>query len=301
MSALVEHVLVVSDNHGPLQAMFRGSIKVVQVPVSYFADSMLTQETLLLSENHSDAVLYKHMARVSAYLQGLGSMQIFADGVGGGGSTTAVHYANHQRDRRRFCLCIIDSDSEAPSGPRKGTALNVLAANDPDQPLCKCHIIGAREVENLIPTTTLSDVIVDNRRSTEDIELLERLEASTGSSCRNYLDFKSGTTLSQLFSYGSGTAEHSFWRSQISTLASVSRTIDFRCVNAGTCRAFADCTCHVIQGFGQSILDNALSRLHYRSPQKIAESLCTETRPEWESTGELILAWCCGSRRLSAI
>ncbi len=299
--SLTRHIEVVADSYGSLRWITQGAFKTAQVPISYFYDSMLVQETVLLSENLRDTALYKRMAQVGARIQGLGSIQIRAEGIGGGGSTTADEYSRYQASQRRLCLCIVDSDIKAPSGVYQDTARMVAEVDDTNQPLCEYSTTQVRELENTIPTTVLSAVSSGDRARMEAILFLERLESSSSAEARKYLDLKHGTKLVDLLSHYEGSPEHMYWSSQLPTLVSIAQLIDQRCARTQTCRSPTSCTCEVARGLGAHILDDALRWIRHLSIPKTLESLGPHTKAEWRRLGELILAWCCGSERLSAV
>jgi hypothetical protein len=297
---LVRRIEIVADSYGALLARTEGSTKVIQVPIHYFHDSSLVQQTVLLAENLRDANLYEKMARVSALVLGLGPINVRAEHVGGGGDTTGDHYDRYQTDKGRFCLCIVDSDASSPDGSRGGTARKLARLDDTNQPLCEFLVMRSRELENTIPTIFYGEITNGVQDRVRAVNVLEGLEQSPIVEARNYVDLKRGMYLRELLDFGEGSVEKQFWESKVATLLHIGDSVDSDCVAARSCNSPESCSCRVVQGFGDNILNEVIELLDRTSLHKVAEGVNSAAESEWINLGEVALAWCCGTTLASA-
>jgi hypothetical protein len=275
---------------------------IIQVPIRYFRDSGLVQETILLAENRRDAEVYKRMARVNIKLRRWATIPIRLETRPGGGADTAEEYRSLQEERKRLCLCIVDSDRTSPEGQLGLTALGLRRVEDPQQPMCVYLTTRTHELENCIPTGMYREVAEGDQRR-KAVEFLEDLEESELAEARKYLDFKKGLVLAEIFEnlskYSRSPANLSYWQSLLSHLAENSYPTHQECLEIGECRSEGRCSCSVMCGFGANVIDDVRNKVMERnSDHKIKAFLDTLTLPEWETLGSMVLAWCCGAEEI---
>lgn len=302
LKTLVRRVEVVAAE-GVLEVVTQGQCQVIRVSASYFRDFSLVDETIFLCENIKDVAFYKKMA--GAYLAESvgGRIVIRCEPRGGGGQTTADQYQSIQSRKNRFCLCILDSDKEAPNAKLGGTVKAVRKVDDPKQCLCEWAHLNVREIENLIPTQMYRTALTANDPLMKTIELLEQLEASSVPDSRRYLELKKGIKLGRVRLAPTDTQFYKYWTPTLSAIASELPSISDDCwQTTGHCTNKKDCKCIVMPGLGPKILDTVIKKVIIpKSNDEIAQMVCPSLKAEWIRLGEMITAWCCGSSRLSAL
>ena len=108
----------------------------LNVPIVKYADTSLIQETIVLGENILDAEFYNIIAQV--YLSRVGlRLPLRMEKQLGGGSTLYQAYSEIQASESRLCICIVDSDRDAPEGKLGTTAKKIIETDDVDSGLCK--------------------------------------------------------------------------------------------------------------------------------------------------------------------
>jgi hypothetical protein len=299
----VRRVEVVALDSG-LSSRMEGHCKVISIPAHYFCDSALIQKTLLLTENLDDATFYKTIAEIYLRWKKLKKkITILLDPYLGGGSTTVTAYKLIQNNQERFCLCFLDSDKKSSSSPFGNTAKNVVAIDDPNKPFCEYFVIGVREIENLIPTRLYSEISSGDPNRMAGVNFLERLEKSTLTEARKYLDIKKGLKLGEILSASSNTPFSTDWLNGLNDLYPLAISISKTCLNDQVCLKSENCDCIITTGLGDNILKTVVEQIEkptqyqLREP-KIAKMVDQLLKPEWEKIGEIITAWCCGTRKM---
>ena len=136
--------------------------RVITLPITFFSDTRSIQPTRILVENLVDANLYIMLGKYYGQISGLQGILVMLEPLHGGGSTTASVYANEQRTPKGFCICIVDSDREGPSGSLGSTARAVQKEEDEEKPYTAIHITDLRTAENLIPYRVLEEIGYNN-------------------------------------------------------------------------------------------------------------------------------------------
>lgn len=290
---------VVSDTYGSLASRVEGQKIIVQVPISLFRDSELVQRTVLLGENLLDTDIFLRMAQVAAIAGGLGIVPLAAEQRGGGGDTTADEYEQIQTSRSRLCVAVVDSDRQAPGAKLGSTAKRISRVDDELQPLSELHITAVRELENVLPVSLLGLLSVGDAGRMNAISRLEQLEASAVAEAVAHLDMKLGTSLKTILALPEGSPEREYWN-RVASVLGTSGMFPQDCLATECCETPRACSCWFGYGFGPAILAQARDRLSGMSVHKIRELLCQRTLPEWLAIGDVVLAWCCASRRIVA-
>lgn len=301
--SFVRCVEVVALDAG-LSSRMEGHCKVISIPARYFCDSALIQETQFMTENLDDATFYQTIAEIYLKWKKLkNKIKILLDQYPGGGSTTVTAYKLIQDKQKRFCLCLLDSDKKSSSSPLGDTAKNVVAIDDPNKPFCECFVIGVREIENLIPTRLYSEISSGDPNRIKCVSFLEQLEKSTFTEARKYLDIKKGLKLGEILSASNNTPFSKDWMNWLDNIRPLAISISKTCINNQVCIKGENCGCIITTGLGDNILKTVIERIekptqYQLTEHKIAEMVDQLLKPEWEEIGEIMMAWCCGTRKM---
>ncbi len=270
--------------------------KIIRVSAADVANTAMTKETILLSENQNDVRFYKRLAETMRQNR---HIIIKCECQGGGGSTIVSEFQNIV-EQKRLCLCIVDSDRKYPQASMSKTAQQLMKKYEgQESPLCHCEGLKPHEVENLIPTRYLDEAIKDDPNRQNNVTFLEALESSDDREARCYLDLKDGLKLGPVIQ--SEPAYTDYWKPIVFRLRSHTHQVSPTCWTKPACTDKAKCNCLIISGFGRKILDEVLAHKNLGSSQKICEALKEPLKTEWANLGRVIEAWCCGGHRRSAI
>lgn len=298
---LVRRVEVLAED-GILESSGEPERTVIRLSASYLSDFSVLDAAVLLCENQRDTAFYEQLAQVYLHWSKLGHLRLRHDPRGGGGQTTSDEYQSVRSATNRLCLCILDSDRRIPDGPLGGTpraAQRVHASAT--QPLCELFILDARTVENLIPTIIYQETVWDDSNRMDGVLVLEHLESSKFADARRYLDIKGGLKLGEIMHAPANSAFRQYWEPVARALHSKAHSVDAQCWSTPKCSSTTDCSCILCRGLGESILEHVIHFLQSKSNQKKAEMVRGSLELEWQSIGELVVAWCCGSSRLIAV
>ncbi len=279
---------------GTFELSEEGECKVIRLSANYISNSSIASETVFLSENQSDVSFYKKLAQAYMSWSDLGKIHIRCEPRGGGGQTTVNEYESVQNPKNRLCLCIVDSDRKIPSGSIGDTAKAVKKIDDVNQPLCELVILNVRKIENMIPTSMYREAAIGDVNWMEGVSFLEKLESSNVSDARKYLDIKKGLKLGDILHVSPDSPVSKYWLRVLKILK-----ISDKCLANEACTDKKSCTCIVAHSLG--ILDAVIKVIQQKSGNEVAGMVCALLKPEWETIGEIITAWCCGSPRLSVI
>lgn len=290
-------------------ALFDKSVtKAIVLPLTFFSDSGAVQETLLLTENHTDTELLVCMAAVHGALVGLDSIPIRYVPQGGGGNTIAQHYQAYQNGNMRLCLCVVDSDRLAPERSIGDTARRAKKVDQNTKPHAELVIMDSRELENLIPISLLREVITSNDCRFPAITMLELMDELNISELRRFIDFKHGSTFGKTLCKVKCKRGREFWSHRVEKLAVMAKDEQMlKCTKACLCAKeklapngeidVTGCTCQIMRSLGNEILSNVCLHIK-RNPRpggKLRDDLCKIIEREWIALGSIISAWCYGS------
>ncbi len=139
-----------------------------------------------------------------------------------------------------------------------------------------------------MPCAILGEVCEKQPRRMQALAFLENLEKGQQAHHRLYFDFKKGVTLRSLFATTGNTSK--------SLLDEVGeRGINQICRDTKSCVAPSACTCEIMPGFGDQLLENSWQKLNEKTTAKIQQSLCPLTQPHWKDIGILVFSWCCAT------
>jgi hypothetical protein len=264
--------------------------QIIKVAPRFFNDSELVQKTILLCENLHDAALYESIAKVYLVWNKI-NVKIVCEHRGGGGNTISSEYINIQRLKKRFCLCVVDSDKFAPGGNLGSTASLIQAESDSTCINTQTFILDCREIENLIPNSILSELCSGNQERLNALKILENISSSSVE-IRYFLDIKRGTRMKEIIN-ASNPKIKSFWEVKISLIPDILSRIDKWCQDNWQCSSKSgECKCKISLGFGESTLSNTVEYLNKKNPHEIAKLVDKSMHSEWEKIGQVIMNWC---------
>ena len=244
--------------------------------------------SFILGENTRDAKLFRIAATHHGALVRTGNSICIDIGSGGGADTPGV-LATEIAAKRRFVLCITDSDKSCPTAPQNHTS-NECARISKENGWIVMHLaLNEREVENLLPINLIEDVVT----SLSPSDLDGRLDALRGIAAKKasawaFLDLKEGTPLNALFG-----ACSNFWM-DLKEHPICKSGSDNRCIEAGKCIAKSkdECKCLIAPPLGQKIVDHVIDYLEKCSTHAIAKRSSTSANAErWMEIGALVSEW----------
>ncbi|MEG4584873.1 hypothetical protein QUA54_06440 [Microcoleus sp. MOSTC5] len=191
LSVVKRYIEIVNPCLEP-QVVENSGQQIIQVAPRFFNDSESVQKTILLCENSDDAVFYETIAKVYLIWKKR-NVQIVCEPRGGGGNTISSEYINIQKAKKRFCLCIVDSDKIAPDGNLGSTASRLQTQSDSTCINTQTFILDCREIENLIPNSILSELCSGNQERLKALKYFENISSAVD--IRYFLDLKKGTRM----------------------------------------------------------------------------------------------------------
>jgi hypothetical protein len=289
LSAVTRYIELVNFCYEP-EVVSNSGKQIIKVAPSFFNDSELVQKSILLCENLHDAALYESIAKVYLVWNKI-NVKIVCEHRGGGGNTISSEYINIQRLKKRFCLCVVDSDKFAPGGNLGSTASLIRAESDSTCINTQTFILDCREIENLIPNSILSELCLGNQERLNALKILENISSSSVE-IRYFLDIKRGTKMKEIIN-ASNPKIKSFWEVKISLIPDILSRIDKWCQDNWQCSSKSgECKCKISLGFGESTLSNTVEYLNKKNPHEIAKLVDKSMHSEWEKIGQVIMNWC---------
>lgn len=267
--------------------------KVFQVSVEFIVKSRITEQPILLVENIRDARLLEKIIFASSKLR-RNNVNITYLPVCGGGGAIYDSYNEYLLRNDRLCLCISDSDKKYPSDNYGETARKLIETHNNSNcdvnhcSLCDCFVIQAREIENIIPTVILEEIINGDKNRGAFVAWVGKLE-KTNPTSRLFVDLKDGFSFQKIV-HSNNNDYIDYWKTVFKMELS-----NCNLVKTGNCQKNRRCRCIVIPGMGDHVLPNVLDSLEGLSPNKLQEA--SKSNPEifmlWEQLGELLMYWFC--------
>lgn len=286
--AVTRYIEIVNPCYEP-QVVSDSGKQIIKVCPRFFNDSESVQKTILLCENSDDAVLYEIIAKVYLIWKKR-NVQIVCEPRGGGGNTISSEYINIQQAKKRFCLCIADSDKIAPDGNLGSTASRLQTQSDSTCINTQTFILNCREIENLIPNSILSELCSGNPERLKALKYFQNISSAVD--IRDFLDIKKGTRMKEIMQ-ASNPKVKSFWEVKLSLIPNISSCIDKWCQANWQCSSNSgECKCKISLGFGESTLSNTVEYLKQKSPHEIAKIVDRSKHSDWEQIGQVVINWC---------
>lgn len=265
---------------------------IIKVSPKFFDDSETIQKTILLCENSEDTIFYEQITNFYRFRQKIKGIRIDFEPRGGGGSTIADEYNNIQQEKKRLCLCIVDSDKIAPHSSLGNTAKKIQEIDNSDEIKTELLILDVRDIENLIPNSILSEIIDGNNDREKAWTIFNAIQNSHVSEIRNFLDIKEGTLLKTIINNTSQETKL-FWEDKFIEILNFNTNIDQWCVDNWQCQKKTKCDCYISLGFGKKTLDDTNSWFNSQTNLKVLSSMIDQSLYlEWERIGKKIMNWC---------
>jgi hypothetical protein len=289
LSAVTRYIELVNSCYEP-EVVSNSGKQIIKVAPRFFNDSELVQKTILLCENIHDTILYETIAKIYLVWNKI-NVKIVCEGRGGGGNTVSLEYINIQQLKKRFCLCIVDSDKIAPDGNLGSTASLIQAQSDSNCINTQTFILDCREIENLIPNSILSELCSGNQERLKALKNFEDI-SSTAFEIRRFLDIRKGTRMKEIIN-ASNPKVKSFWEVKTSLIPNISSYIDKWCQDSWQCaNNNEECECKISLGFGENTLNNTVEYLKEKNPHEIAKKVDKYMQYDWEKIGQVVVNWC---------
>lgn len=267
------------------------------VPLAYIGQHGCSKAALV-AENLNDANLFEHAARQYSTINRLGGT-ISLSKIGGGGSTTPNCLKYAVADEKKWALCISDSDRCHPTQQRDTTATKCAAIALSSDVVCSYWDIPSREIENIIPLAFLEEAVPPTHQAAwakHRSSVYSALPAA-----HDFADLKLGMPLRKIFSYATATPPRAFW-DEIVGAQHAAGLLKSDCLDNASCKAPAHtpCSCVVIQGFGEKILESVVTSMNMRSVHKSCELTAKDPHcSHWFDIGQRVYEWGCALPRLS--
>jgi hypothetical protein len=236
---------------------------ILRVEIDWLTDSELLQRPVILTENGTDAETYIQLAQAFVRSKGW-NIKLELDPQGAGGSTTARELTKVM-GRKRACLCVVDSDRSCPQCGLGSTASAVQSVGA-GSGIHQSRIIGAREIENLLPVKLLEMALPDSysRQLAQYMEL-----QSLSAEAVTYLDMKKGLSAGRILRMPISSHERNFWVA-IDEQAQIALARYAHCTSPVSC-VDSSCVCVLCKPFGDSVLEKALVALKKCSPRTLSQ------------------------------
>jgi len=293
--SVVTRYIEITDLLEPKLSSLSGK-EVIQVPLGFFENTESIQKTILLCENIRDTSFYQTIARVYVIWKNTNiNIKLEFEPRGGGGNTINTEYDNIQKNTKRLCLCILDSDRISPEGKLGSTAVLIasIAQNQNSQFFrTKVFILNVHEIENLIPNSILLEICSGNQQREDAMKRIKTLQEIRGSQIKHFLDIKEGTLMYKIFN-STNPKDKLFWESHVLEINTILKCINDDCLADWKCnKSKSNCQCQISLGFGEHTLDNTIEYLEKIEPHKIAREFNNDMKPEWEKIGQVVVDFC---------
>ena len=276
-----------------------GGTKIIRMSVDFFSDPELLSRTRLVGEDESDIAIFDKIARTVLAMNNA-AISIQYDPIPGGGQNTGRVYRQIQREGRKLCLCITDSDKEHPDDSLGIISSELQKCEDETRPFCEWTCLRTRTIENMFTTNFLWIVAGDNPDWQKAVRSIDILENSEYPDSRFYCRLVQGQSLGEVYGmYGGHNS--AYWTRVAESIVYHSGDINDRCIlDQPSCSDGSHCRCVIVSGTGDGFKDAIDETLVRLTPHKLAETLNERTSEYWDEIGRTIASWCCGGQRISS-
>lgn len=248
-------------------------------------------KTHLLTENLTDASFYEYVVAFFMRKNKINGFKKESQNIPGGGNTTFQYCESQIKDKKQFCLAIVDSDLKYKGGSLKETSSKVKECIDYIKPFnCQYYVIeDLSEIENMIPF----QIISSNSQYKNNQIIKGGLQF-----CQDYFDFKKGLTTDELIN----EEFYKYWNAEIKHLKDISERIEnyrSKAVKCGSRVAYEkEKQATLIEGFGEKLMvtimdsDEAKAALRNVTDKDLSPS----QNIVWYNMGKIIFEWCCAFR-----
>lgn len=280
--------------------------RIITLPLSFFSDSRSVQPSQILVENLVDADLYILLGKYFGKESKLSGISVVLEPLHGGGSTTALVYEKEQRTGKGFCICIVDSDRDCPSGALGSTARAVLQVEDGTKPFTGVFIPNLRTAENLIPCFVLEEIAYNNIPAKSGripargkvANLVQKVVGSTKPEMRLWFPLKlTGPLLfKRILEMANAQGSKAYWYSWAGVIGSFC-TISGQCKQQKCCQYPQACNCEILPT-AKGLLDDAVDLMKKKSIKKLSEYVVSDPglKAEWYRLGLATFSWGCSKK-----
>ena len=230
------------------------------LPIEHLVDGI--SPTVLLTENLTDAALYKHAA--AHYSLDQKSHLVFKVSCrGGGGSTTVDALKSIIEERREWVICVTDSDKSCPLSPLGAVANQCGEEVANSQWVARHEIIKGRTLENILPFRLVDEYLPGELRDGWDE--FKRVTENGTKSTAIHGNLKQGVQLKWIRNLPAESNEREFWFA-----AARDSDVDLDtcvCANAD-CATDARCERQFVPALGVRIGEHVLANLNEASFHK---------------------------------
>lgn len=248
-------------------------------------------KTRLLTENLIDAQFYEFVTNYYMRKSQIRGFKKESENIPGGGDSTVQYVVNQIKEKKSFCLTIVDSDLKYKGGNLKETSSKVKKYIDENTPFnCMYYVIeDLSEIENLIPfhIVTSFSTYKNNQIVKDGLQF-----------CQDYFDFKKGLRTDDLINEDF----YNYWYAELQHQKDIAEALDnyrnlaIKCGNREKYKQEKQAV--LIEGFGDKLLsmvmedDTALASL-----RKVTDAdLSPAQQIVWYAMGRMIFEWCCAVR-----
>lgn len=303
----IQMYVVVSPEPTSEKFDYRNANQVYTVSYEWFSNSIRIQSARLLCENIDDAKIYTHMTEAylwskSPKMNGV-TISFRPSGCGGTGIADRL---KESISSEGASLCIADSDRKWPGGPLGDTAKclrNAAKEIENDVTVAGIIILSCHEVENIIPPRLVLESIPANANKEVRLKFNNLKQAKLlGTSSDNwYFDLKEGLCQFDL-NNGQNEQQKSFLSAISSQSRAVRLKVSAKCSDAPTCSKRDECSCVLIHGVSDTMLDMIVKFLEKVTPQKLAELTFLGERPSsydyWIELCATLFSWGCAFKQI---
>lgn len=235
LSVVTRYIEIINPCLEPKLSSLSGK-EIIQVPLGFFENTESIQKTILLCENIRDTSFYQTIARVYVIWKNTNiNIKLEFEPRGGGGNTINTEYEHIQRNTKRLCLCILDSDRISPEGKLGSTAARIYQNQNSKFFRTTFLILDVYEIENLIPNSILLKICSGNRQLEEALKRIEQLQEIRGDQIKHFLDIKQGTLMYKIFN-STNPKDKLFWKSHILKVNTILNCINQDCLADWKCK-----------------------------------------------------------------
>jgi len=269
-SAVIVHI---DENEGAVPIKKEGSW---YVPITYFAPGVL--QSVILGENDRDAELYIQLAKQYRDEKKIFGYHPAARPRSGGGSGIVKVLENYIASEVSPCLCITDSDKFYPGSGKSTAVRGCEELSQTNTRILEYLLLEEREIENFLPKSLLERANPDFEYFVEKVNSIKGYKHDMWS----YLDLKEGIKLDWIQKRDAPTQE--YW-SCVKEHLEQQRAKCNKCKNTSG----VNCTCCMITGIGDKVLDKCINFLQNNPPRLKKGVFQSDTR--WHAVGKLAFSF----------
>ncbi|MBW5804940.1 hypothetical protein FOZ70_09295 [Burkholderia sp. COPS] len=292
------YIEVVSDGDWRKQVV--GSQIVVRVPLSMLNKDTLFNDPVLLVENESDGQFFK---LIGEYLESRrcvsGGLKLAFDVQAAGGSETPKKYKKLKDEKRRFVLCVVDSDKDHPGAALGANVAAPIFEHERDSisPFSDVKILECYSIENIVPPSLIHEAQAKKGVNVEGVRWFKDASTLASIPAGAYAPLKGPLKCSIL---KVADSKGGYWIENINSLEKK----DEVCKHWGEWHRCKN-TCNLYEPIGKKTLVEVLSLFDEDEAKRRAQyehsltSIPSRIMSEWKEVGAYIVRWGCAGGRLS--